>query len=233
MSWIRAQAQNQDLRVSSQNAIFGCCKPKEDTPVGEFMEEGSENHPKAAREKAAEKVDDPDSQAVEAKVQVRIMQSILTTPLWKRQKGKERWKERFQRKRCIYKQLKGRRQNQNQQSSVAIKEPSSAQQNPKAEEAWSAHEASWSWRSYGNRVDQYSYPDDIWQANEASWQQWTYYAGDRRIRVMTSIFGQSQGLTRATSRPIFDMTVILRCRTCFTTVSPKPSWQWYGLPIFR
>ena len=141
------------------------------------MEEGSENHPKAAREKAAEKVDDPDSQAVEAKVQVRIMQSILTTPLWKRQKGKERWKERFQRKRCIYKQLKGRRQNQNQQSSVAIKEPSSAQQNPKAEEAWSAHEASWSWRSYGNRVDQYSYPDDIWQANEASWQQWTYYAG--------------------------------------------------------
>ena len=58
------------------------------------MEEDSENHPKAAREKAAEKVEDPALSAVEAKVQGRIMQSTLTTQVSMEKARKERKVER-------------------------------------------------------------------------------------------------------------------------------------------
>ena len=69
-------------------------------PVEESMEEGLEDHPKAAKVKAAEKADDPASQAVGAKAQGRTMQSMLTTPASMEKARKERNVERNVLKGC-------------------------------------------------------------------------------------------------------------------------------------
>ena len=100
----------------------------------------------------------------------------------KGKKGKKGGKTGFKRKDAFKGKGKSKQQNQFQQSNVATTdEPSTAQSNPNAEETWSAHEASWSWDSYGYHTDQY-YPEDVWQANEATWHQWTYYADGQTDR---------------------------------------------------
>ena len=100
----------------------------------------------------------------------------------KGKKGKKGGKKGFKGKDAFKGKGKSKQQNPFQQSNVATtEEPSSAQPTSNAEETWSAHEANWSWDSYGYHTDQY-YPEDIWQANEATWQQWTYFADGQTDR---------------------------------------------------
>ena len=97
-------------------------------------------------------------------------------------KGKKAGKKGFKGKDAFKGKGKSKQQNPFQQSNVATtEEPSSAQPNPSAEETWSAHEANWSWDSYGYHTDQY-YPEEVWQANEATWHQWTYFADGQTDR---------------------------------------------------
>ena len=104
----------------------------------------------------------------------------------KGKKGKKGGKKGFKGKDAFKGKGKSKQQNPFQQSNVATtEEPSSAQPSTHAEETWSAHEANWSWDSYGYHTDQY-YPEDVWQANEASWQQWTYFADARTQSVSGS-----------------------------------------------
>ena len=94
----------------------------------------------------------------------------------KGKKGKKGGKKGFKGKDAFKGKGKSKQQNPFQQSNVATtEEPSPAQPSTNAEETWSAHEANWSWDSYGYHTDQY-YPEDVWQANEATWPQWTYFA---------------------------------------------------------
>ena len=94
----------------------------------------------------------------------------------KGKKGKKGGKKGFKGKDAFKGKGKSKQQNPFQQSNVATtEEPSTAQPSTNAEETWSAHEANWSWDSYGYHTDQY-YPEDVWQANEATWPQWTYFA---------------------------------------------------------
>ena len=100
----------------------------------------------------------------------------------KGKKGKKGGKKGFKGKDAFKGKGKSKQQNPFQQSNVATtEEPSSAQPSTNAEETWSAHEANWSWDSYGYHTDQY-YPEDVWQANEATWQQWTYFADGQTDR---------------------------------------------------
>ena len=100
----------------------------------------------------------------------------------KGKKGKKGGKKGFKGKDAFKGKGKSKQQNPFQQSNVATaEEPSSAQPTPNAEETWSAHEANWSWDSYGYHTDQY-YPQDVWQANEATWQHWTYFADGQTDR---------------------------------------------------
>eukprot|EP00439_Symbiodinium_sp_Y106_P066001 s314_g10.t1 len=102
--------------------------------------------------------------------------------LWKRQEGKKGGKKGFKGKDAFKGKGTSKQQNPFQQANVATaEEPSSAQPTSNAEETWSAHEANWSWDSYGYHTDQY-YPEDVWQANEATWQQWTYFADGQTDR---------------------------------------------------
>ena len=75
------------------------------------MEEDSENHSKAAREKAAEKVEDPALLAVEAKVQGHIMQSTLTTQVSMEKARKERKVEKKVSREKMYSKVKERASN--------------------------------------------------------------------------------------------------------------------------
>ena len=100
----------------------------------------------------------------------------------KGKKGKKGGKKGFKGKDAFKGKGKSKQQNPFQQSNVATtEEPSSAQPTSNAEETWSAHEANWSWDSYGYHTDQY-YPEEVWQANEATWQQWTYFADGQTDR---------------------------------------------------
>ena len=100
----------------------------------------------------------------------------------KGKKGKKGGKKGFKGKDAFKGKGKSQQQNPFQQSNVATtEEPSTAQPSTNAEETWSAHEANWSWDSYGYHTDQY-YPEDVWQANEATWQQWTYFADGQTDR---------------------------------------------------
>ena len=115
----------------------------------------------------------------------------------KGKKGKKGGKKGFKGKDAFKGKGKSKQQNPFQQSNVATtEEPSSAQPSSNAEETWSAHEANWSWNSYGYHTDQY-YPEDVWQANEAIWNNGHTLRTDRRTdRKMKSTIAQSQGLAR-------------------------------------
>ena len=146
------------------------------------MEEGSENRPRAAKDKrpgfvsrrgkgaGAHYAEYPDNSGFYGK-------------------GKK-GKKGFKGKDAFKGKGKSKQQNQFQQSNVATtEEPSSAQSNPNAEETWSAREASWSWDSYGYHTDQH-YPEDVWEANEATWQQWTYYADGQTDKGCSEMIDQ-------------------------------------------
>lgn len=134
-----------------------------------------ENKPKAAKARAAEKVDDPTSPAVGAKVEARVMQSIQTTQGYeKRQERKYRWKDTIQRTRCLQRY----RKEPATEPELAVKccdyrRAFKRSANPNTEETWSAHEASsWSWNgSYGYGViDRRPHfngrqPLDLWEAD--------------------------------------------------------------------
>ena len=92
------------------------------------MEEGSGNHPKAARVKAAEKEEDPALSAVEAKVQGRTTQSTLTTQVSMEQARKERKVERKVSREKMHSKAKEKASNRIHFSNPMLQPPKSLHQ---------------------------------------------------------------------------------------------------------
>ena len=176
------------------------------------MEEGSGRPSKGGKVKAAEKEDDPASQAVEAKVQGRTMQSTLTTPVSMEKARKERKVERKVSKEGMHSKAKEKESNRTRFNHLMLQPPMSLRQlsqilTPKKPGVHMKQVG------HGTHMD----TTQTSTIRKMSGRQMKPLGNnghimrtDRRTdREIQSRLAQSQGLTRTTSQQVSDITDIM------------------------
>ena len=177
------------------------------------MDEDSENRPKAAKVKAAEKEEDPALSAVGAKVQGRTMQSTLTTQVSMEKARKERKVERQVSKEKMHSKAKEKASNRINSSNPMLQPPMSLQQ---LSQILMPKKPGVHMKQVGHGTHMDTTQTSTIQKMSGRQMKPLGTNGhttrtDRRTdREMKSTTAQSQGLTSRTSQPISDIPDIVQ-----------------------